>query len=99
MLQVTLTADDVAITTTWTQIVIYIGTITITRTSNGAGVNLTSGVLQITPADLTETLTDLTNDRHRVTIRVRDAGNTTGIYYAADDSDEHLYVDVSDPLG
>ena len=98
VVQVTLTEDDAAITTTWTQLKIYVGAVTITRTANGDGVSLTSGVLQITPAELSESLATLTNDKHRVLIRLRDSGNPNGVYFAADDSDEHLYFNVTDPL-
>lgn len=99
---VTLTLDEggTAITGAWTELDIRIGVdgFAINRTSNGAGIALTNGVLTINPANLSESLASLPCGRHRVTVRVKDGTtNTTGAYWGAADSDPLLAFDVSDP--
>ena len=101
---VTLTEDSSAISTTATEInvVMYKAwsaqpALTITRTTfpeNGVAFN--SGVLTITPGDLTEDTSVLTDGHvYRVVITVESAGETNGVVYGGDDSSDKLWFLVS----
>ena len=102
---VTLTEDDVAISTTPTEvnIVMYKAwsaqpALTITRTSfPDNGVNYASGVVTITPRSLSEDLSVLTGGHvYRVVITVKSVAETSGVNYGAGDSDDKLWFLVSD---
>ena len=94
----TLTEDGTAISNTPTQIEIDIGgVIQITRSPTGDGVAFSSGVLTITPSDLTEDLSSLQAGRlYRVKIVITDGSQPDGVVFGANDSDAKQYFLISD---
>jgi len=98
LITLTLTEDGSAITGSWTQVDVYIGPVTISRTSEVGGITFSNGVLTIQPGNLTEDLTALTVGLHRVYIVVISGSNINGVYFGADDSTDSLYFQVSDPV-
>lgn len=93
--------DGVLISGPWTAVDIYIGNdgFVINRTSNASGINLTNGVLRITPALLSESLTILiAGALLQVWVRVKTAAQPNGVYFGADDSGPFYFL-ISDPPG
>lgn len=103
IITLTLTEDGTAISSTATQIDItfYIGyglqpALTITRTPTGNGVSYSGGVLEITPSDLTEDLTLLSNGRiYRAIIKLTTVGEPDGVVFGGADSDAQIYFHIS----
>ena len=91
----TLREDAVAISETPTELAIYIGddpnnpVVTMTRAAPiGDGVSYAAGVVEITPADLTETLADLIpGSKHRVFIVVKTSADPNGVVFGQDDDE------------
>lgn len=91
----TLTEDGTAISGAWTQLDIWIGSLRITRTSDGGGVtlNTTTGRLTINPADLTEDLGSLVvGEKYRVQIVITDATNDDGAVFGGSGSDQLTFI-------
>lgn len=97
-----LTEDEEAINVAWTEIEIaFIGQgvtqALITRTSDGDGISFASGVLEITPGALTEDLSALAVGRiYNVVATVKTASDIYGVSYGREDSDNKLYMMVSE---
>lgn len=99
-ISITLTENDVAISGAWTRLEIWIGSLEIERNVDGNGValNTSTGVLTITPADLTEDLSSLVDGQeYDVLVRVVDSGNDDGAVFGGEDSDARLIFKVSTP--
>ncbi len=95
----TLTENGVAITNTPTDLTIDIGgLVSINRTSFPSnGIAFASGVVTISPGDLTEDLSSLLHDTvHRVKTKFIDGSNSNGVVYGAGDSDDLLYFRIED---
>lgn len=105
LITLTLTEDDVPISTDWTELAILIynphtGILvsTITRTSSSDGVIFSGGILTINPGLMTELLTELVAERlYRVKIRIKDAGHQVGVWFGDEDSKDRLYFIVTAP--
>ena len=94
----------VQISGAWTFLDIYIGNpvvLTISRTSNSAGVALTNGLLTIQPSQLSENVAPLIAEQvYPVFIKLRDATtHQAGAYFGAKDSINKLFFEISDPPG
>lgn len=105
IITMTLTEDDVAVTGSWTQIDVHMldlrdaSVLTITRTSEADGIGFSSGILTITPGDLTEDLSVLNaNNLYRSYIQVTSSSALNGDYFGGSDTnDTKLYLYVTDP--
>lgn len=101
-ISLTLTEDGDAIAGQWTSLEIWIGDLQIQRAADGDGValNTSTGVLTITPADLSEDLSSLVvGETYRVQIVVTDAVNDDGALFGGNDSPEWLEFQISQKPG
>jgi len=96
----TLTQDFVAIGSSYTSLVVEIGPVTLTRSANGNGVSLLSGVLTLNPGQINDDITNLiAGEVYRVVVRVVHSGAQQGQIYGGDDSEDvRVYLNVSEPM-
>ena len=101
-IKLTLTEDDIAVAGPWDAIDIDIGGIMINRTADGDGVTLdtSTGLLTITPADLTTdekaALAELRGSRfYRGRIVLTSTLNDDGVVFGGPDADP-LFFHISD---
>lgn len=103
VISTTLTEDGTPIVVTWTEVTVGFETLRggrsvldITRSSETAGFTFQTGVLELTPADLTEDLSVLEdNNLYKIRITVKTAQEPSGVVYAGGDSDNRLFYHVS----
>lgn len=101
LIKLTLTEDDEAITGAWSELDIYIGNVHIHRTADGDGVSLdtSTGLLTISPGDLTTDekaeLALLRRWSYKTQIVVTSVLNDDGAVFGGDGS-ETLYFNISD---
>lgn len=95
----TLTEASSPTALTWSSITFAFGGITITRTpaTSGNGLTFSSGIATLTPAKLTEDLSNLTNKLHRVYITIVATEAPNGAIWGDNDTDTIVYFLVSDP--
>ena len=103
IISLTLTEDGSAIASTATEIVIKLyqghglqSALTITRTPTGDGITFVSGLLEITPSDLTEDLSVLVHGRvYRAIITVKTVGEPDGVVFGGADSENKIYFHIT----
>ncbi len=94
----TLTEDGTAISNTPTDLTVDIGgLVSINRTTFPSnGIAFASGIVTITPGDLTEDLSALLDGTvHRVKVVFIDGSNPNGIVYGGNDSANLQYFEIS----
>ena len=98
----TLTEAGSAIALSWTRLDIAFGGVTITRTVNENGITFNSGVIDLTPGSLSTAekvlVTALVKPKlYRTYITVIADTEPSGVVFGASDSDNKLYLYVTDP--
>lgn len=92
------TENGSAVSITWTEIQLQIGSLVLTRTANERGIDFTSGILTVTPGSIDEDLSSLiTGSLLRCYLTVKSAVFINGVIFGASDSENSFHFVISDP--